>query len=477
MTSASRWLLLASVLLIPRPAAAAARWNVNGATVSAASTNQLTAHSRSLSASDGAGGLYTVWVDSVNVGSTGNLNVYAQHLDSSGAPVSGWTAGGVQVSTTPTRSVVYDAAFAGSNVMPAAASDGAGGLIVVWQDWRSGNGDVYAQRLSAAGAKLWAPEGVLVADGPTAAGDQAGAPFLADDGDLFVLFYDSAPLAQGGLNFRVQKLDASNGARLLQAYGNWIASTSAQALTGFSEPVTDAAGGLLFAWGDRHAGTGSDAFAARVDADGNRVWVSTLSAAANDQGNQINSVSDGSGGMYSVWVDSRAGGGENDVYGTRVSVNGTAASGWTIGGSGGSAICAYANAFQVAPIAERYASDLVVTWLDSRSGVVEAYAQRMGGASGAAVWTTSGVPVFQFAGGLSNVAESPFVAVSSGNIFFATGWLNIALGCGSVCYTELAAGQSLDPADGSRLFGSTGTLLGQIAFDPLQTYLPRGFEA
>ena len=61
---------------------------------------------------------------------------------------------------------------------PTAASDGAGGVILAWTDLRDGNLDVYAQRLNAAGAALWAPDGVPVC---TARGDQ-GTPSIAADG-------------------------------------------------------------------------------------------------------------------------------------------------------------------------------------------------------------------------------------------------------------------------------------------------------
>ena len=52
---------------------------------------------------------------------------------------------------------------------PVAVSDGAGGIIVAWQDFRSGAYDIYAQRISHAGVALWGEDGVAVC---TAAGVQ-----------------------------------------------------------------------------------------------------------------------------------------------------------------------------------------------------------------------------------------------------------------------------------------------------------------
>src|SRR5262245_4583427 len=48
---------------------------------------------------------------------------------------------------------------------PSVISDGAGGAIVAWQDMRGGvgsPGDIYAQRVNAAGVALWAAQGASV---------------------------------------------------------------------------------------------------------------------------------------------------------------------------------------------------------------------------------------------------------------------------------------------------------------------------
>ena len=45
---------------------------------------------------------------------------------------------------------------------PVAVPDGAGGVIIAWWDNRTPDTDVYAQRLDADGYMLWTPEGVPV---------------------------------------------------------------------------------------------------------------------------------------------------------------------------------------------------------------------------------------------------------------------------------------------------------------------------
>ncbi len=89
---------------------------------------------------------------------------------------------------------------------PIITPDGAGGVLIAWEDLRNGGAEqVFAQRVNSAGTALWAASGVLVADAPAAGHDESGGPVVASDGGMFVVYYDSAPLAQGGLNWRVQK--------------------------------------------------------------------------------------------------------------------------------------------------------------------------------------------------------------------------------------------------------------------------------
>ena len=73
----------------------------------------------------------------------------------------------------------------GAQQSPVSVPDGEGGAILVWQDHRGSNWDVYAQRVDAAGTALWAPGGIPVcsADGdqmaPVAVSDGAGGVIVA----------------------------------------------------------------------------------------------------------------------------------------------------------------------------------------------------------------------------------------------------------------------------------------------------------
>jgi hypothetical protein len=98
---------------------------------------------------DGSGGAVVVWADP----RMGHADVYALRLTASGDVAAGWPSDGVAVCTRP-----------GDQDQVAATSDGAGGVFIAWQDYRSGaNANLYAQHVTATGETTWEPEGVAMA--------------------------------------------------------------------------------------------------------------------------------------------------------------------------------------------------------------------------------------------------------------------------------------------------------------------------
>ena len=119
--------------------------------------------------SDGAGGGFFAWADQRE---PGDPDVYAQHLDANGAIAPGWPAGGVLV-----------CGAAGDQSEPHLARAGAGGVIVVWRDDRSGASRLYGE--------------VVLADGTLAAGIPADGRQLPSS-DLYDTFIELAGDGQGG---------------------------------------------------------------------------------------------------------------------------------------------------------------------------------------------------------------------------------------------------------------------------------------
>ncbi|HXV14805.1 MAG TPA: T9SS type A sorting domain-containing protein [Candidatus Krumholzibacteria bacterium] len=127
-------------------------WTASGMTVSPALIQEMSPHV----ASDGLGGAIVSWIDYRNV----VPDVFARRVDATGVPVG--PAGGTPIAAVP-----------GGQMPAPMVSDGAGGAIMAWQDYRAIDyPHVYAQRMDRLGN--WGyPAGDIVSalDVP---GDQGG---------------------------------------------------------------------------------------------------------------------------------------------------------------------------------------------------------------------------------------------------------------------------------------------------------------
>ena len=222
--------------------AGAVGWTTNGVAICTASGNQMI---RAI-VSDDAGGAIIAWEDS----RLGDADIYAQHISSAGAIVVGWPTDGAALCATT-----------GAQTAPAMIADGAGGAIVTWQDARGDAGDIYAQRVSAAGAVQWTADGVPIC---TVTGDQGSPVIVVDDADsepgAIIAWQDH----RGGANYDIYALRITNAGE-----GRWAGNgvpmcTSANDQ---SQPtiVSDKAGGAIVAWQDyRNGTTNADIYCQRI---------------------------------------------------------------------------------------------------------------------------------------------------------------------------------------------------------------------
>jgi len=120
---------------------ALAQWIYNGTPVCTYSENQNSPRIADM----GDGTFIITWYD--NRGS--EIDIYAQKIDAFGNPL--WDLDGVLICGVGT-----------SQYSPLPVSDGNGGAIIVWQDYRNGNSDYYAQRINTDGITQWTSGGVAV---------------------------------------------------------------------------------------------------------------------------------------------------------------------------------------------------------------------------------------------------------------------------------------------------------------------------
>jgi Protein of unknown function (DUF3152) len=149
------------------------------------------------------------------------------------------------------------AAAPGAETSPAVSSAGSGGFLVAWTSGAAGGSDVSAARVGAGGAVL-APGTIAVAADP---GEQA-APALAFGGSGYLVAWQHARLATRDLHAaRI----SSTGA-VLDAAGIAVSTAGGRQ---HAPAVSFGTGEFLVAWEDgRAVGGGTDVFAARVNQSG-----------------------------------------------------------------------------------------------------------------------------------------------------------------------------------------------------------------
>ncbi len=324
-------------------------WTANGVLVCGAVLNQ----SRPAIVADGTGGAIVTWHD-YRTGTNGDI--YAQRVNASG--IAQWTANGVAISTA-----------ANGQLYPVITTDGVGGAIIAWQDFRDGDYDVYARRVDAAGAPLWTAHGVAMC---VAANQQVNVAIASDGvGGAIVAWQDN----RSGTNYDVYARRAlSTGVVFWGDAGGTPVTTAAGDQT---QPVIAGDGGdqgAFVAWTDRRSGTNDDIYAQRMNQLGGRPWsvdgVAMCTAADDQLAPSI--VYDDADGAIVVWQDQRAGGAQ-DIYAQRVNFFGVQ---WS---PDGVPVCtAVQNQFFPKAVMDGFGG-AIVAWHDPRSGVSsDVYAQRIG---------------------------------------------------------------------------------------------------
>ena len=160
--------------------------------------------------------------------------------------------------------------------------------------------------------------------------------------------------------------------------------------------VADTAGGAIIVWVDTRAGAGNDdIYAQRISAGGVVRWTVDGLAVCSDDGSQGDPacVSDGAGGAIVAW--SGAG-----IRAQRISADGTPQ--WT---AGGVAICTGAGDPSYPRIVSDDAGGAIVTWISVSDGG-SIYAQRIS-ADGSVLWTANGVALRTSGGGMEHESIAP----------------------------------------------------------------------
>jgi len=321
--------------------------------------------------SDGDNGAIITWYDNRN----GNYDIFAQRVKDSG--VNMWfLPDGYPVCVTT-----------GNQYYPQIITDQEGGAIITWCDERSGNGDIYAQRLTFSGSGNWTNNGVPIC---TAGGSQFDPQLISDGaGGAIITWCDER---SGYPHIYAQSIDASG---TVQWTSDGVPICTAAQFRYYPKLISDGYGGAIITWYDYRSGYW-DIYAQRVDAAGTVQWTTDGVAVCTSTGHQSypQITSDGLNGAIITWEDGRDG--PYDVYAQRVDASGTTQ--WT---SGGVPICT-APQYQYYPmiISDGY-NGAIITWYDHRNANADIYAQRIN-SSGEIQWEVDGAGICTVADVQSN---------------------------------------------------------------------------
>ena len=270
---------------------------------------------------DGRGGALVIYQG----GNVSFDDVNAHRVTALGERDSKWPVGGVALDNHhPDRQHVADV-----------ASDGAGGVFVVWYDTRGmvpggTRIDLYAQHLLGNGeiAPGWPPDGLPIC----VVHEDPWEPRILPDGQggAMIVWED---WRTGDYHADIYALRISGDG---QRYPGWpengLAICSAPGWSWIPYVVPDGAGGFVVGWADGRDGTGGDIYALRMNADGFPApgWNVNGNPVVPDIGVLFGMAPDDSGGAYlgiKSAVDYF-----DDVYVSRVTGNGQPAAGWPAGG-------------------------------------------------------------------------------------------------------------------------------------------------
>jgi hypothetical protein len=225
---------------------------------------------------DGQGGMFLVW----SILSGDNAHLYATRVDAEGNYL--WTSLGVRVCTFDSHQTSFQI-----------VTDMAGGIIVVWSDEAGAGKDIYSQRLDGNGNLLWNPSGQLVYNAP----DQAKDPVADSDGQggVVVGWYENRT---GDHDIFGQRLN-SDGAILWGTSGAPVCTRAAD--QAYVDVMKDGIGGATFVWADYTSGDFS-LRAQRLTPTGTLRWPPNGVLLASETPYEVSILSDGGYGYYAAFL-------------------------------------------------------------------------------------------------------------------------------------------------------------------------------
>jgi len=259
-------------------------------------------------------------------------------------------------------------------------ADGSGGVIVVW--WRQGlieDRGIFAQRIDAAGNRLWGDDAVRVSN-------YDGTPDICSDGAGGVLITWADRRVMPHLDIYVQHLTA--GGSVSWATDGLVVCDEEETQNN-PQILADGSGGAIVAWRD-WGQSPRGIYAQHVDVDGTMGWSpgGQLALSAESNSGEFALAAQGDGGAVMALATGLLGG--QDIRAQRIDADGQSL--WS---TQGVAVCAAAGTQFDPRIAVGADGSTFVAWRDQRNGCADVFAQKLSTA-GSSLWTLDGVMVAVF---------------------------------------------------------------------------------
>ncbi len=194
---------------------------------------------------DSLDGAIIVWQDRRN---NNYDNIYAQRIDPFGNFK--WASNGIPI-----------AQISGNQFYPQVISDPKAGAIITWQDNRNGiDYDIYAQRVNRDGTLQWGAAGISICN---SIGHQYNPQIIFQNSFVIISWQDKR---SGNFDIYAQRLNLQ-GQVFWSTNGNPVAELPLDQF--MPQLSTDSVNGAIIAWADYHLNTGStDIYAQRIGANG-----------------------------------------------------------------------------------------------------------------------------------------------------------------------------------------------------------------
>ena len=320
--------------------------------------------------SDNKGGAIIAWFDF----RMGNADIFIQRLDSDGNQK--WGNGGKAVCINTSNEVYHKI-----------TEDGKGGCIIVWEDDRNGNSDIYAQRVDSSGNILWDSSGVAICNLPL---DQEDPQIVSDEsGGAIIIWEVKQGTVVGENGLFAQRIDSNGQILWIQNGVSILTSPLSYSIHWRPKIAGDENNGAVICWINT---TNTIIHAQRLNSAGFRVWLQEgVPVCLQSYDNRLHSFINVKNGKFVLCWTSVTSPGEYRGELRTQSIDTVGIINW---GTNGVVVCSSEVSINPAFLSYDNQNAVIIGWEDHRSPGMGAtiYCQKLS-LDGTPQWQQNGRPV------------------------------------------------------------------------------------